>query len=224
MLQRRISLERTEPPDVAQPLVDFSNRLAVVNQLAADYAKEPVAEKEIEKQKKSDAGNKEFYKNMFSGSQKVNVKCTPNKQAQQTKKVYADLGHPDVRDGTVLWTADQSHQDLHDVINRLAAKPADEVSKEDIQEANELRYHHAHMENAEAARTNSQWQPMTTEEKTAKQALVEEMLGTWKSARAEDADSSSKVDKTVGIDDTWTIDGKHLIVEPNKTSDTYVAQ
>ena len=54
--------------------VDFSNRLTVVNQLAADYAKEPVVEKEIEKQKKSDAGNKEFYKNMFSSSQTVNDK------------------------------------------------------------------------------------------------------------------------------------------------------
>ena len=60
------------------------------------------------------------------------------KKTQQTNKVYADLGHPDEHDGTVLWIVDQSHQDLHDVINRLAAKPADEVSKEDIQEANEL--------------------------------------------------------------------------------------
>ena len=42
----------------------------------------------------------------------------------------------------LLWNVEQSHQDLHDVINRLAVKPADEVSKEDIQEANELRNHH----------------------------------------------------------------------------------
>ena len=55
--------------------------------------------------------------------------CTPSKQArkekvQQTKEpVYADLGHPDeefvmdiFRDDTVLWSAEQSHQDLHDVI------------------------------------------------------------------------------------------------------------
>ena len=88
--------------------VDFSNRLTVVKQLAADYAKEPVVEKETKKQRKPDAGNKEFYKNMFSGRSKQ------GRKAQQTfKKVYADLGHPDERDGTELWSADGSHQDLH---------------------------------------------------------------------------------------------------------------
>ena len=66
---------------------------------------------------------------------------------------------------------------------------------------------------------------MTTEEKAAKQAFIEEMLSTWTSAsQAEDANNSSKSEKTVGVDDTWTIDGKHLVVEPNKTSDTHVKE
>ena len=66
------------------------------------------------------------------------------------------------------------------------------------------------MENAEAARTNSQKRPMTAEEKAAKQAFIDEMLSTWTSAsKAEDANNSSRTEKTVGVDDTWTIDGKH---------------
>ena len=39
-----------------------------------DYVKEPVVENKTEKQKKSDAGNKEFYKNMFSGENKRTVR------------------------------------------------------------------------------------------------------------------------------------------------------
>ena len=56
---------------------------------------------------------------------------------------------------------------------------------------------------------------MTAEEKAAKQAFIEEMLSTWTSAsQAENADNSSKTEKTVGVeryvgvDDTWTIDKK----------------
>ena len=49
---------------------------------------------------------------------------------------------------------------------------------------------------AEAARTNSQQQPMTAEEKAAKQAFIEEMLSTWTSAsQAEDANNSSKTER-----------------------------
>ena len=63
------------------------------------------------------------------------------------------------------------------------------------------------MENAEASRTNSQQHPMTANERAAKQAFIDEMLGTWKPAsQAEDADGSSKAEMTVGIDATWTID------------------
>ena len=123
----------------------------------------------------------------------------------------------------LLWNVEQSHQDLHDVINRLAVKPADEVSKEDIQEANELRNHHVgistgricgqYTENAEATRTNSPKRPMTADERAAKHAFIDKMLGTWSSA--------DEANKTVGIDDTWTVDGGHLTVEPHKTSDVH---
>ena len=69
------------------------------------------------------------------------------------------------------------------------------------------------MENAEAARTNSQKRPMTTDERAAKQAFIGQMLDTWSSA--------SEANKTVGIDDTWNVDGDHLTVEPHKTSVVY---
>ena len=67
--------------------------MTVVNQLVADYEKEPVVEKETEKQRRSDVGNKEFYKNMFSGKGHHSGKKAQGRNAQQTfKKVYETLG------------------------------------------------------------------------------------------------------------------------------------
>ena len=74
---------------------------------------------------------------MFNGKTKRIVRSkkekTQHTQKQDHGQVYIDLGRPDERDGRVLWSADEPHQDPHVVINRLAAKPADGISKEDIQ-------------------------------------------------------------------------------------------
>ena len=52
---------------------------------------------------------------------------------------------------------------------------------------------------------------MTADERAAKQAFIDKMLDTWSSA--------SEANKTIGIDDTWTIDKDKIIVEPNKVDE-----
>ena len=131
-------------------------------------------------------------------------KCTPSKQTregkvQQRQPVDADLGHPD-----------ESNEALHDVISRLAAKPANQVSDNDIRQASDLQYETIR---AEMARTDSQVRPMTAEEKAVKQAFIDKTISTW--------NPTNDTNKTVEIDDTWPYNKRNIMVEPNKASDVF---
>ena len=131
-----------------------------------------------------------------------------NPKESQRQPFDANLGHPDDDNGTPLWSSAESNGALHDVIGRLAAKAADEVSDNDSRQASDLQYGKIR---AEMAGTNSQKRFMTAREKADKQAFIDKMIST--------RNPTNDTNKTAGIDDTWTIDKEKNTFEPNKASD-----